>query len=147
MEKKQAIQYSASVSAVQEYPFDTFRIGETLYNLEVVRTCASALPVVQVELNQLRGAVSEGQCYWQDRDGEFFGPFELLQDWVAAKHNPLWHSHVEIIERADLTDPLFITKEGIVFDGMHRLTRAFLEKKQRINAAIFDALPDKAIVR
>ena len=42
------------------------------------------------------------------------------------------------ILKADLSYPIIISDEGYIVDGVHRLSKAYLEKKEEISAYIFD---------
>jgi len=129
-----------------DYPFETTRIGRTLYNVEILKAHATHLPSISVKIVKLKDAIAKGNYYWIDRTGKKFGPHQLLQNWEAAKKKMQWRDHVENIEKANVQTPIFLTPEYLVFDGMHRLTRAFLEEHTHIKAKVFTALPESAIV-
>ena len=52
--------------------------------------------------------------------------------------------HMRLIEEADLSHPIILSSEGGVMDGMHRVAKALLEGKEKIDAIQFikDPEPD-----
>lgn len=50
-------------------------------------------------------------------------------------------SHVNRVQSADLDIPLLISPSGGIIDGMHRLCKAVLEKKETIKVKYFKELP------
>jgi hypothetical protein len=50
--------------------------------------------------------------------------------------------HAKRIMLADLKYPIIISAEGRVMDGMHRLCKAWIEKKEKILAVKFDITPE-----
>jgi hypothetical protein len=91
--------------------------------------------------------VGEGHYFWEDRNGMKLGPAQILKDWEAAQQNPAWTDHVESIKRANLNNPIWAMKDGLVFDGMHRLTRAFIDKVAKVKIKIFEELPESAVIK
>lgn len=120
--------------------------GKT-YDIAILKQTAEHLPIEQIAVETLKEQVSDEHTYWLDRDGHKLGPFHFLKDWEAAKNTPAWQDHAATIEKADLAQPLFIMRDsGIVIDGMHRLTKAFLDHKTTLPAQYFDELPTDAQV-
>ncbi|MBI2037620.1 MAG: hypothetical protein HYT15_01645 [Candidatus Magasanikbacteria bacterium] len=128
------------------HDFETTTIGKKLYNVEILEHFAEQLPTQEVPLNELTDAVSQGNYYWTDKNNNLLGPYNLLQDWEAAQKNEAYAEHVATIQHADLSNPIWKTADGQVFNGMHRLTRAFLDKAPTIRVKIFDSFPDEAVV-
>lgn len=53
-------------------------------------------------------------------------------------NNPVkYKDEYKRIQNADLTYPIIISNNNIV-DGVHRLTKAYIENKKQINAYVFD---------
>ncbi len=121
---------------------ETTSVHGKIYKIDALRKFAEQFPIVDIDIERVRGATSEGNIYWEGLDGKGLGPFHILKDWEAAQKNPAWVNHVASIKRADATMPIWITKEGIVFDGVHRLTRAVLDGKKTIKARIFEKFPN-----
>ena len=54
-------------------------------------------------------------------------------------NNPmLYQDDYKRILYADLSYPIIISSEGYIVDGVHRLSKVYLEKKEYISAYIFD---------
>ncbi len=126
---------------------ETTRVGENLYDVELLKPLAEQLETQEVELGLLKENVSKGHYFWIDRNGEKLGPAQVLRDWDAAQRNPAWIDHIESIKRANLDDPLWVTKDGLVFNGMHRLSRAFIDKVSKVKVKVFEELPKSAVIR
>lgn len=117
---------------------ETTAINGVVYANAEFDSVAEQVPNVEIPLNQLAGAVSEGHDYWVDADGNDFGPADILRDWAVAQQNEAWIHHIESIKRADFSKPIWIKMpEGHVFDGVHRLTRAFIDQRPTILAKLF----------
>jgi hypothetical protein len=129
------------------YRFETTSVNGNIYNVELLESFAEQLESEEVPLEKLEEAVGEGHYYWEDRSGNKLGPSQILKDWEAAQRNEDWADHVATIKRADLSNPIWISADGHVFNGMHRLTRAFIDKVPTIKVKKFSSLPDEAIVR
>ncbi len=129
------------------YTQETTRVGEILYDVDKLKNEAENIPIQEISLNTLLGAVSEGNYYWIDQNNEKLGPFQILKDWDAAQRKEEWSDHIANIRQANLDNPIWITKQGLVFDGMHRLTKAVLEGKENIKVKVWDNLPDIAIIK
>lgn len=99
------------------------------------------VPVREIPLDDIRAAVGPQHAYWIDRNGNTLAPFQILQDWEAAQNIEAWADHVESIRRADLTRPIWMTADGAIFDGVHRLTCAVLENRPTILVQIAIDLP------
>lgn len=131
---------------VPEGTTKTTQFGGKVYEIEKLRHFAEMLPVRELQLDAVRAAVGEGQIYWNDRNGEPLAPFQIIQDWSAAQYNDAWKDHVDLIKRVNLDDPIWITKDGHVFDGIHRLTRAVIENRPTIKVKVFEELPEAALL-
>lgn len=130
-----------------EEQIETTQVGEVVYDIDKLRSHAETLPDETVDIEEVIEAVGEGHQYWVDKNGEMFGPHEILQDWEAAQENPLWEDHVATIKRADTNKAIWRSADGAIFDGMHRLTRAVLDGKKEIPLKQFGNLPEEAVVR
>ena len=121
---------------------ETTQVGGKVYEIDKLRHFAEGLPTLELPLEDVSEAVGEGHVYWIDRNGEQLAPFRIIQNWLAAQKNEAWKDHVDSIKRADLDSPIWMTRDGHVFDGVHRLTRAVIENRPTIKVRIFDALPE-----
>lgn len=90
--------------------------------------------------------VDQGYFYWVDRDGVKLGPALLLADWEGAQSNPVWADHVETIRQAKWEEPIWLTRDGTVFNRIHRLIRGFIGNAKIITVRVFDELPESAII-
>ena len=127
-------------------PIETTLVNGKIYNVTLLKSLIGHMHAEPVALEELQECVGVGHYYWIDRKGGKLGPHQILQDWEAAQKNKEWADHVESISRANLSDPIWISKNGFVFDSMHRLTRAFLEGKKTIMAIRFEEIPKAAEV-
>ncbi len=120
---------------------ETTSIGGRTYTIDALREHMDSIPTQELPLDVVRAAVGPQHAYWIDRNGNTLAPFQILQDWENAQKVEAWADHVESIRRADLTRPIWITPNGAVFDGVHRLIRAVLENKPTILVQIATDLP------
>lgn len=128
-------------------PIETTQVAGKVYAIDALRTYAEQLPIDEVPLEELRSTIGPADHYWVGRDGKWFGPHDMLVDWEAAQANDAWSEHVETIKRADVSNPIWQMRGGLVFDGVHRLTRAMLDHAATIRVRTFDALPASAEVK
>lgn len=123
---------------------ETTTVEGKLYKVALLESYADQLETTEIPLSELKEAVSSTHHYWEDKKGQILGPFQLLEDWQAAQKNPDWSQHIDTILRADTSDPIWIAPDGHVFNGVHRLTRAFLDNHEKIKAKKFPRLPKEA---
>ena len=129
------------------YPFETTEVEGKIYNAHLLDVSARDLPVQEIATEQLAQAIDPTHSYWLDAEGNHFGPHHLLIDWNKAQKRERWKSHVENVKQADLANPIWIYRPtGQVINGVHRLTRAFLEHQPTIPVKYFDDLPIEALV-
>jgi hypothetical protein len=70
---------------------------------------------------------------------------ELDEVWSAEDRPVTWRSiveHITLINDADLSFPIILSAGGRVMDGMHRVTKAVLERRSAIEAVQFDRDPE-----
>ena len=126
---------------------ETTAVGDKIYDAEKLNQFAEALPEETLPLDSFTEAIDEDHTYWIDQEGNPLGPADILRDWQRAQENPAWAEHIAIIRGANLNRPIWIHKESRqVINGVHRLTRAFLDRLPEIKAKVFENLPDSAIV-
>lgn len=117
-----------------------------LYDIFALRLYAEQLPVETIATEEFRPGVGKGNTYWSDKKHRTIGPAEFLHDWPAAQENPDWREHTQKVREADLSFPIWLAPDGTVLDGVHRLTKAFLEGVTQIQIRRFMAIPEWAIV-
>ncbi|HEX3095723.1 MAG TPA: hypothetical protein VHQ20_01225 [Patescibacteria group bacterium] len=118
-------------------------------------------------------SVEEGNKYWDVSSADGIdiniGPSDFLSKWKEQKSenpdlevdeflenlkttNPEWLQHILSIQHAkdNLDKPIWLYSNESVhphpFDGMHRLTRAYLEGLPTIKVIFWEQLPDEAKV-
>jgi|SRR3989339_1240029 len=126
----------------QSNQVETTQVGGRIYENDKLREFAETLSIVEMPLDDVREAVGEEHVYWEDRNGDQLAPFQIIQDWDAAQQNDAWRDHVDSIKRANLQNPIWLTKDGHVFDGVHRLTRAVIDNNASVKVRIFDEIPE-----
>lgn len=62
-----------------------------------------------------------------------YSPMSVITN---PESNPMEYKKIMTV---DLSYPIIITTDGIIIDGMHRLSRSFIEKKEHITAYMFDS--------
>ena len=124
----------------------TARVGDQLYDIMKLREFAESLPTHTSPIEQFEGYVAEGNLYWEDAQGSPIGPHQILQDWEAAQKNPLWEEHVQKIKHVQTSTPVWILEDGTFVDGMHRLTKSFIEKKSVVPYKIVDSILAQGII-
>jgi len=67
------------------------------------------------------------------KENNKYSPMSVILNPLS---NPKEH---EKIMSADLSYPIIISSNGTVIDGMHRLSKAYLEKKHYMDAYMFDS--------
>src|SRR5262245_30685139 len=70
---------------------------------------------------------------------------ELDQEWAGDDERHTWRAmleHVRLIDEADLAYPIILSADGSVMDGMHRVMKASLQRRNAIEAVQFEHDPD-----
>lgn len=111
--------------------YDVYKLIEWAKTIE-----PNVVPTSQFENNK------EGK-FWDAEDGSRIGPADIMNvleenqdeiDWDGfIKKYPEWREHIESIRDADYDAyPIMYTGEGLIIDGMHRLTKAWMNKAKEI---------------
>ena len=101
---------------------------------------------------------SKENKFWNVEEDQRIGPSDIITalekgeqniDWNGLiKKHPEWEEHIESIRNADYdTYPIIYTEKDTVVDGMHRLTKAWIDKTEEIKAKWLEELPDSAIYK
>ncbi len=116
---------------------------------------------------RIHDSVSEGNTYWATTSGESLGPSHFINLWTqkSAEDSSLtvdkfledlkvshadWIDHINSIQYAinnlDRAIWLYADEQThpFPFDGIHRLTRAYLENLPIIKTVIWNSLPEEA---
>jgi hypothetical protein len=87
---------------------------------------SAGLPVREVALAEIRDLDTE---YWFDGSMEAATVRKVVE-------------HMRLVQEVDPSYPIILGADGRVMDGMHRVARALLEGRSRIDAVQFEALPE-----
>jgi hypothetical protein len=89
--------------------------------------------------------------YWHDSRGGWLGPQDVIdacrnvdEPRTLVKDETLdsgLREHIQKVLDADYIEHPIITIKGVVVDGMHRLTKAFIEGVETIEVKNFKELP------
>lgn len=99
---------------------------------------------------------SKESKFWNVEGDQRIGPSDIIvaleggeqeTDWEGlVKKHPKWEEHIESIRNADYeTYPILYTEKDLVVDGMHRLTKAWIDKAEEIKAKWLGELPDSTL--
>lgn len=94
---------------------------------------SAGLPREMIPLESIREL---DEAYWGAEDGGRMTCREVVE-------------HMRLAQEADLSFPIILSSDGRVMDGMHRVAKAALEGRERIEAVRFrdDPEPDYVNVR
>ena len=74
----------------------------------------------------------EYRCWWDPIQRVTYSPSMVM-------NNPeKYPAEMKKIQNADLSYPIIVSWDGNIVDGMHRLSKVFLENRTHINAYVFD---------
>lgn len=101
---------------------------------------------------------NKGSKFWITQEGQHIGPSDIINalgesvediDWDdLRKKHPEWEEHIESIRNADYErHPIMYTQKDLIVDGMHRLTKAWIDKVEEIKAKWLEELPDSALYK
>lgn len=100
----------------------TYTDSNGVYSVTKLHVIAKDLPVTDVDVKSLETQLSEP--IWE---GDIMPSAVIESKWP--------NHHWERIENADLSYPIYMC-EGLVVDGMHRLSKAYINKQETIKAKI-----------
>ncbi len=152
---------------------ETTTVGNANYDVVYLEKFLADTPELNfpVEMplsdRRLQEAVSEGNTYWATKSGEKLGPSHFIELWNEQKsvdasmsvdafleHLKIshqdWIEHIQSIQFAgqNLDRPIWLYSDeqahSYPFDGMHHLTRAYLEGNASIKVIEWKELPEKA---
>lgn len=110
----------------KQYHFRKSRTGFDAWDVDRLRALSKDFARIDVPLN----AIAElDEDYW------FAGSAEHPTCRRIAEHCAL-------IDKADLSYPIILCREGRVMDGMHRVAKALLSGHRTIKAVRFAATPE-----
>jgi len=134
---------SSHTTVIDDVPYDVYRLIRLAENL----------PTETISLDFLKEHLEETNS-WKDLQGNPCGPATILTitsnplDWKEMRQaNPELAKHISQIEEADTLYPILLLGERRILDGMHRLTKVFLQGETQIAIKRFHVLPKEAILR
>jgi hypothetical protein len=108
----------------KQYYFSPSDRGLLAWDVDRLTQLASSLPRKRIPLSQIR---------------------ELDEVWFGDDERPTWRAmleHIRLIDEADLSFPIMLSRRGTVMDGMHRVAKAVRQGRQEIDAVQFDEDPE-----
>lgn len=127
-----------------------------VYDVLKIIKIAQELPITEIPVAELE-KMNEGK-YWHGKNGEWLGPEDILDlydkaegNWNAMLlKNPNAVDHIMGVKEADYhKHPLILVgpeANSWVIDGMHRLTRALIDRVSTIKARRLEKLPEEAVI-
>ncbi len=123
----------------------------TTYDVYKLMEAAEALQEETVPIETFDAL--KQQKYWHDNKGEWLGPSDIIE--LANRHNGNWNAmllsnldwaeHIKGTQAADYqTHHILVVGENEVIDGMHRLTKAWVDGATEIRIKRFESLPPEA---
>jgi hypothetical protein len=100
------------------------KAGRLIWDVRKLIKLAHDLPIKKVPLVQ----IAEIDENWWYQDGEV----PSVRSFVH---------HTQLMEAADLSYPVLLCAEGRLMDGMHRVAKALMQAKPRIQARQFPKTP------
>jgi hypothetical protein len=108
----------------KQYYFRSSARGLLAWDVDRLVRLSGALPRKRVRLSDIR---------------------ELDEAWHCDADQPTWRDvieHVSLIQAADLSFPIILSKTGAIMDGMHRVAKAVLHGDTEISGVQFDEDPE-----
>lgn len=132
-------------------PPHTAEHGDAVYDVQKLIDAAETIPSEIVPI-AIFDSLKEQQ-YWHGADGVWLGPSNLIS--LAEKHNGDWNAmaldalnwidNLKKIRDADYENyPILVVGQDDVIDGMHRLTKAWIDGTKEITIKRFQSLPPDA---
>lgn len=96
------------------------------WDVDRLISLTSHLPLINVSLSKIREL---DEPFW------FNGPDEIATPRKVTLH-------AKLIAETDLRHPIILSQDGRVMDGMHRVCRALMEKRDTVSAVQFETDPE-----
>jgi hypothetical protein len=110
----------------KQYHFRPSGDDTLIWDCDRLVALAEGLPRVMVTLDSIREL---DEAYWRGEGGAHMTCREVVE-------------HMKLIREVDLAFPIILSSDGRVMDGMHRVAKAVLEGRARIEAVRFDRDPE-----
>lgn len=132
----------------------TTTVDGNIYNVVVLIRLAKDLPVEHVDIAQFT-AQKYPKC-WTDNNERWLGPWDILK--LAQKYHNYWSAivfanldwaaHTYRVRDAQYQEyPILIIGASRVIDGMHRLTKAWIDGATTVPVKRFAVMPQEAFLR
>ena len=110
----------------KQYHFRESERGLLAWDIDRLVESATGFEVKRIPLSEIRELDEE---YW----------------FTSGENRPtcrLIAEHMRLVQEADLHFPIILDSRGRIFDGMHRVVKAFLERRETIEAVRFTQDPE-----
>jgi len=128
--------------------------GEKTIDVYKLIHLSESLPIKSVSLEELHDT-KFSDADWIDKNGKRFGPRQIIEavekykgdpDWdEVSREHPEWADDIEEIRNADYINHPIILIGSAVIDGMHRVTKAWVQGAKNVNARRFMELPEDSV--
>lgn len=126
--------------------------GEHKIDIYKLIDLSQEIKVKEIDINKLEGTMDGS--YWYDKNGNWISPRSIILAYKnlssfdeIIKRYPEWEDEVSKIKKANYKEYPIILIGDVVIDGVHRLTKAFIDGVEEINVKQFERLPEVVIVK
>lgn len=123
-----------------------------LYDVYKLIAQSELLPQVDAPLGELVGCLEE-LCWSGNNESTKIGPNTIIKAFREAgswdklyELYPELSRHAKRVQFADCSHSILIGPGNHVIDGVHRLTKAFIEGQVAIKAKKLDKIPEAAVL-
>ncbi len=106
----------------KQYSFWPGEAGLDAWDVDRLVDASRGLAVLPVALSEL-----------DEVDGPYWGDAPATPRWLVE--------HARLVAEADAAYPIILSAEGRVMDGMHRVVKALVEGRDRLDAVRFAVTP------
>lgn len=121
----------------------TFSNNNTVYSVDMMLAYINIMKPKAIKM-PISKYISKGVLNyegWCDNDGNCYSPMQVI------KNRTKYRDEMERIKSSDLKYPIVVDNDDMVVDGVHRLTKAYLEKSKYILVYKFpDEIMEKFII-
>ena len=110
----------------KQYHFRRTEKGLLAWDVGRLVSLTATFPVFDLPLMQIKEL---DEPFWFDGEGEVATPRKIAL-------------HGKLIAETDLSHPIILSQDGRVMDGMHRVCKALMEKRDTISAVQFETDPE-----
>ncbi len=128
----------------------TTTVSGVVYDVFRLIHLTKDIPITHVPTGRLQRDL-RFKC-WVDTENVHLAPVEIYQEYRKFRSwkklircRQTWTDHIYRTRNADCSYPLLIHLDEGVIDGMHRLLKACLEKREILTARYFNKLPRQAL--